>query len=878
MAPADESLTASSVTHNAATLTLGNYSGNWWLKRTTPADTTCKSKGTTATESLSSLDSNTSYTYKAYSDSNCSTELASETLLTKPGKPTKPVATAGAGSGKLTLTASVTGSGTLTKWQYKKKEGTGNFDSSTGPTSPPPRPRCRTRSPASPTAPTTSSRCAPRTPPALARRPTPRPRWQPADESLTASSGGSDHAATLTLGSYTGNWWLKRTTPADTTCKSKGTTATESLTSLDGNTSYTYTAYSDSNCDTVLASETLLTKPAKPTKPVATAGAGSGKLTLTASVTGSGTLTQWQYQQKEGTGNFGSTGPASAAPARRCRTPSPASPTAPTTSSRCAPSNATGTGAASDASAAVQPSPASTLTASDVTVTTAKLTLTNRSKAWSYKGNHVSCTNVADGTSEVTLTGLRSGWDYLIDAYPAAGCPANSSPHYLDSVIFTTLFPKIEGVSVTAGVASLSVGWTAQSETFGQVGYHVQWKSGNQDWSSERQSDVSTNAATISGLTGGITYTVRVRSHFRNFINRIKYGAWSDPVTGTPGTTAAITVVTLTAGNITHNSATLTLTGHTAAWWYKRTAPSGDDTCHSVAAGTATTSLSSLDSNTNYAYKAYSDSACTSELASESFLTKPGKPELTASSVEATSATLNLSNWTQAWWHKRTVPSGDNTCHSVAAGTATSEPVESAPEHRLHLQGLQRQRLHQRAGERVLPDQARQAEQAGRVGGCRQRQADPHRLGHRRWHAERLAVPAEGGHRQLRFLDRHRLDLGLAVAHVHKPHRRHRLPVQGARGERLGHRRRFRRLGGGGAGRAGTDGEQPGGDQRNTKPVQLDAGLVAQQDRRSRFGELRSGVTGHPHGRPGRPDGRVQLHLGGVQRRPTAAFQTRLPR
>ena len=129
VAPADESLTASSVTHNAATLTLGNYSGNWWLKRTTPADTTCKSKGTTATESLTSLDSNTSYTYKAYSDSNCSTELASETLLTKPGKPTKPVATAGAGSGKLTLTASVTGSGTLTKWQYKKKEGTGNFDS-----------------------------------------------------------------------------------------------------------------------------------------------------------------------------------------------------------------------------------------------------------------------------------------------------------------------------------------------------------------------------------------------------------------------------------------------------------------------------------------------------------------------------------------------------------------------------------------------------------------------------------------------------------------------------------------------------------------------------------------------------------------------------
>ena len=56
-------------------------------------------------------------------------ELATATaFLTKPGKPTQPVATAGAGSGTLTLTASVTGSGTLSKWQYKQKEGTGNFD------------------------------------------------------------------------------------------------------------------------------------------------------------------------------------------------------------------------------------------------------------------------------------------------------------------------------------------------------------------------------------------------------------------------------------------------------------------------------------------------------------------------------------------------------------------------------------------------------------------------------------------------------------------------------------------------------------------------------------------------------------------------------
>ena len=124
VAPADEALTAGSITHNTATLTLAGYSGNWWLKRTTPADTTCKSKGTTATESLSSLTGNTSYTYKAYSNSDCSTELAARTFLTKPAKPGKPTATAGAGSGKLTLTATLTGgTGALTKWEYTKDDG-----------------------------------------------------------------------------------------------------------------------------------------------------------------------------------------------------------------------------------------------------------------------------------------------------------------------------------------------------------------------------------------------------------------------------------------------------------------------------------------------------------------------------------------------------------------------------------------------------------------------------------------------------------------------------------------------------------------------------------------------------------------------------------
>ena len=111
VAPKDETLAASSVEATTATLTIGNWSGNWYYKHTSPSNGTCSSTAvSTASVDLDSLSSNTSYTFKAYSDSSCSTELAAASaFLTKPGKPGKPVAAVGAGSGKLTITASVTG-------------------------------------------------------------------------------------------------------------------------------------------------------------------------------------------------------------------------------------------------------------------------------------------------------------------------------------------------------------------------------------------------------------------------------------------------------------------------------------------------------------------------------------------------------------------------------------------------------------------------------------------------------------------------------------------------------------------------------------------------------------------------------------------------
>ena len=78
----DDSLDASSVGRNSATLELTGHAANWWLKRTAPSAGSCESMGTTTTKSLGSLQENTIYTYKAYSDAACATEIASETFTT----------------------------------------------------------------------------------------------------------------------------------------------------------------------------------------------------------------------------------------------------------------------------------------------------------------------------------------------------------------------------------------------------------------------------------------------------------------------------------------------------------------------------------------------------------------------------------------------------------------------------------------------------------------------------------------------------------------------------------------------------------------------------------------------------------------------------
>ncbi len=414
--------------------------------------------------------------------------------------------------------------------------------------------------------------------------------------------------------------------------------------------------YDSATASNVAVPVGLVLTPA-PTRPAATAGDASVRLSgaYIAHNCGPSAIVKWQYRYKSKApggsyGEYGSwvdvTGTSSAMPVTMV---------AGLTNGteyrfKVRAVNDRGGGAESDASDAVTPAPVS-LTASDVTATTAKLAIANWSEAWSFKGDYISCTNVAAGTGEVNLSGLTPGTDYLVFAYGAHNCPVNDRTWPRPrSVIFTALLRKVEGIKVTAGGGSLSVGWTAQSYWPGSTGYHVQWKSETQDWSSGRQSDAATNSATISGLTGGVSYTVRVRSYHKGYLDRIKYGEWSDTATGTtsvqsptppaPGASTS----TLTASAVEATTATLTVGDHSGSWYYRRISPDDGACSPQVAAGTATASLTGLSPATRYIFAAYSDSACLALLATApAFLTKPG--QVTGVALMAYPARLEVS-WT----------------------------------------------------------------------------------------------------------------------------------------------------------------------------------------------------------------------------------------
>ena len=171
-----------------------------------------------------------------------------------------------------------------------------------------------------------------------------------------------------------------------------------------------------------------------------------------------------------------------------------------------------------------------------------------------------------------------------------------------------------------------------------------------------------TTSDNLTGLTERTSYTYKAyESYTYKAYDKTGCNSADEILTLTFTTTAD----TMTASNVTHNSATLTLTGHVGNWWLKRTSPA-DANCK--AKSTATTEgLSGLPTGAAYTYKAYSDASCSTEIAEESFTTLVS---LTASRVTATGARLTIAGHTAQWWYKAAAGPHATCQGPVAANTA----------------------------------------------------------------------------------------------------------------------------------------------------------------------------------------------------------------
>ena len=98
------------------------------------------------------------------------------------------------------------------------------------------------------------------------------------------------------------------------------------------------------------------------------------------------------------------------------------------------------------------------------------------------------------------------------------------------------------GLTVTSGDRQVTVTWAAVS---GATGYTVQWKSGSEAYAASRQQTVTASRTTISGLTNGTTYTVRVRTRHAGGTS-----AWSAEAMATPAPPAPVPTLPAVAAGL----------------------------------------------------------------------------------------------------------------------------------------------------------------------------------------------------------------------------------------------------------------------------------------------------------------------------------------
>ena len=465
---------------------------------------------------------------------------------------------------------------------------------------------------------------------------------------LTASNV-TGTGATLTIAEHPGDWYYKADAAPHTSCQGPvSNSSTKALTGLSPGTTYTYSAYSDSGCATLIATADSFT-PGFSVSNLdetysSTCGVGDRTGTTKCAIaftTGSRTN---GYTITSVSGSFvakyGTVGDIVVAIHE---------PDTSNSSHPAATALATLSGSNPDTAGvhtwtcAWETEPGCDLDANATYFMV--MTAPTTSVDFSYYRLQATGSN-----SEVTVPS-GNGWSIADTGLGTVGSLGNWTPMTSNRTGMVRVIATEAPVRLTASSV------TPTGATLALTGRTGAWSYQQTAPSTGTCANVASNTtATLTTLTAGTSYT---------------YKAYSGSGCATANELASETFTTpasLTASSITSTGATLTIAGHTTQWYYKADV-GPDNTCQGpVASGTSTKDLTGLTAGTAYTYSAYSDSGCATLIATADSFTTPAS--LTVSGVTKTVATLTLAHATHAtnWSLKETAPS-TGTCADKTSAT-----------------------------------------------------------------------------------------------------------------------------------------------------------------------------------------------------------------
>jgi fibronectin type 3 domain-containing protein len=217
-------------------------------------------------------------------------------------------------------------------------------------------------------------------------------------------------------------------------------------------------------------------------------------------------------------------------------------------------------------------------------------------------------------TTSYTDTGVAAGtaYYYKVAAVNSVGTSAESSEVSATPTSGVTIPPTPTGVTATAGVVKVTLGWTASS---GATSYNV-YRGTSAGGESSYATGITTTSYTDTSVTAGTAYYYKVAA-----VNSAGTSAESSEVSATPtsGVPPTPTGVTATAGVVQVALGWSASSGATSYSVYRSTSSGGEGTT-AYASGLSSTSYTdtSVTAGTTYYYKvAAVNSAGTSAQSSE---------------------------------------------------------------------------------------------------------------------------------------------------------------------------------------------------------------------------------------------------------------------